>query len=752
MESLSTSLQAYHINALQEISDHLGLQPEKRPARKDWLVRELSWAIPKVAQSETVVQSLSEAERGALAVARAANTTISVRDVAMPLILAGLIYVDGVPTTASQPKLQDVLASLLRKGLIINVSEPQGTSLLRTFMPVYRFVIPEEVREVLPQTLLAIPQPRPSMMGLASPPARVREGELQQFLRQLFFMWSELRQQPALRLKSGDIGKRDRRRIAQALGLDEQEEDLAWVSTLHNVLESLHLTNEVDRNITAVDTDAAKLFWASTPVHQLRDLMVGYSRLSTSLRPEELLDNFSGFYRGFNLRSASEMRERVLQTLGEIAELEWVPFSLFLALLTGGRVGSFIFETEMLEVMLDSLRWYGANYRTDMEASLQTVEHEVLRAVLDELHTLGFVDLGYPKISDTASRHPSEPGYPCALRLTRWVRAYYNGVLPDGGEMVGQVILQPDFQLLALGPVSLQVLANLEQFAEREKIDESVITYRITRESVYQAFQRGESTATILGYLEDAIDQQGVVPQNIERSIEEWRHQHERIVVRREVSILQVDRPELLERLLDDTQVKQYVHRLDDRTAWIWPADIDRVEARLFELGDLPAHSRGPVNDLDHSLCWHDGGLQPRAPLPSLYVTGSLRRFAEPNNGRWQLTPETVQGAVSRGLDPLEMIELLETMTGESLPEIWYQRLKAWGNHFGDGSVAHVRLLRLKRAGALYELREADEQLHRWLRPLPGTTDLAIINETHWDEVVELLQAWGIEIENDRWW
>ena len=56
-------------------------------------------------------------------------------------------------------------------------------------------------------------------------------GNLEEFLRQLFFTWSEFRRKPAQLLKSGDIGKRDQRRMAEGLGLSE-EQDLHRVQLL----------------------------------------------------------------------------------------------------------------------------------------------------------------------------------------------------------------------------------------------------------------------------------------------------------------------------------------------------------------------------------------------------------------------------------------------------------------------------------------------------------------------------------------
>jgi len=291
---------------------------------------------------------------------------------------------------------------------------------------------------------------------------------------------------------------------------------------------------------------------------------------------------------------------------------------------------------------------------------------------------------------------------------------------------------------------------NLEQFAKREKIDDSVVTYRVTRDGAYRAFQRQESAATILAYLEEATGQPA--PQNVQRSLSEWHRQYERIVVRRQVSVLQVDTPEFLQQLLDDPILGAKLHRLNECTAWFHPQDQQGIQTRFLQLEILTAHSQGAKADLGNSLRWHDNELETRATVPSIYVTGALNRFAEPHNGRWRVTEESIQRAAATGMDAPAIIATVEEMTGESPTDHWQKQLKAWSSHYGGGQMAQVRLLRFERPGSLEELRRAEPMLHRWLRPLPNTHDLAIVNEQHTDEIQDLLNSWGVEVTTKRWW
>ena len=68
MESLHTSLENYHMNTVQQIAEHIDVALPKSQVRKAWLVRAVEEKIQEHAGSETYIQSLTSAERGALGV------------------------------------------------------------------------------------------------------------------------------------------------------------------------------------------------------------------------------------------------------------------------------------------------------------------------------------------------------------------------------------------------------------------------------------------------------------------------------------------------------------------------------------------------------------------------------------------------------------------------------------------------------------------------------------------------------------
>jgi hypothetical protein len=520
----------------------------------------------------------------------------------------------------------------------------------------------------------------------------------------------------------------------------DEERDAERLQWMQAILQALNVLESTVMTLSALDTDAVKLFWDASPRTQLAAILQSYANVTYNLPLSLNAVVQYAYYSTIPLRPSKEIRGQVLNLLKEIADAQWFPFSLFITFLSEGRAGSLVIADNILNTLYSNLRWYSAGRRGDLTTALQQLDRQAALAVLRELQMLGIVELGYPASGEA----------PSALQLTSLARAHFANQPFPAAVNGGQVILQPDFQILAMGPVALPILANLERFATREKFAESVVAYRITRAGAYQALQRGESPETIRVFLEEATGQP--VPQNVIRTLEEWGEQYERIVIRRDITILQTDDAAMLERLLNDKAAGRLLHRLDAHTAWLRAKDTAKLESHLQRQEMLPAYSQGPEADLPRSLRWDQDALRLRHPMPSLYVTGTLRRIAEHTNHHWELTRQSVRAAVAAGMDVPAVIALLEQMTGASLSPEWQKQLKAWGNHYGDAQMASVILLRLESDDALQELRRSDRRLSRWIKPLPHAAGLAVVDAKHYDEVQALLAEWGIDIEEKSWW
>ncbi len=738
VESLKQSLDLYHMDTLKQIAEHLNVDLPKGTVRKAWIVDAVDKRVCEIAGSTDFIGSLGQAERAILALLLKNGGGGTQRTITLPLMKAGLIYVEGQDANIDRPRLRDVVLRLMRAGLVLNLDDLGNVSTRRLFEPFDKIGIAPEVGRVLPRKLLTVPEPSSTVQSVAPPP-RVESADAELCLRQLFFLWAELRREPANRLKSGGIGKRDMRRIAKGLLMDEERDAdrLLWMQA---VLQALNALQSAPTMIHALDTSAVKLFWDASPRAQLATILQSYPNVMHDLALSLNAVAQYAYYSSVSIRPTKDIRGRVLTLLKEVAEAQWFPFPLFEVLLSEGRAGSLVMPDAILNSFYTNLRWYAANRRDDLTTALQQLDRQATLAVLKELQTLGVVELGYPATGEV----------PSALQLTPLARAHFANQTFPASENGGQVILQPDFQILAMGPVALPILANLERFATREKFAESVVAYRITREGAYQALQRGESPDTIRVFLEEATGQP--VPQNVIRTLEEWGEQYERIVIRRDITIMQTDDAAMLDRLLNDKATGKLLHRLDAHTAWLRAKDTAKLEAHLQQQEMLPAYSQGPEADLPRSLRWDQDALRPRHPMPSLYVTGTLRRIAQQTHNHWELTRQSLRTAIAAGMDVPAVIALLKQMTGAPLSPEWEKQLKAWGSHYGDAQVASVILLRLESDDALQELRRTDRRLGRWIKPLPHAAGLGVIEAKHYDEVQALLAEWGIAIEDKPWW
>jgi len=210
MEPLLIALNLYRWGDLQIIAREYGLYQERKKVLKAWAVKRLSQKIPQRAASRKLIGSLTEAQQAILALLIQAGGNAQMFDLIKPLVLGSLVR---LPTTEGEeqkprlPLLTTEIKVLLAQGLVLNINSSGGSN-LHTFSPLGKLVIPAEVLRVLPRELLSIPPPDLSKYS-CRPPARIAVVDPEDFLRQIFFVWAELRRQPGTARKAGGLYKRD---------------------------------------------------------------------------------------------------------------------------------------------------------------------------------------------------------------------------------------------------------------------------------------------------------------------------------------------------------------------------------------------------------------------------------------------------------------------------------------------------------------------------------------------------------------
>ena len=296
-----------------------------------------------------------------------------------------------------------------------------------------------------------------------------------------------------------------------------------------------------------------------------------------------------------------------------------------------------------------------------------------------------------------------------AFRLTplgRTVLAKQAALPPDQPAHTGKVIIQPNFQIMAIGPVALNVLARLDLFARREQADRGVFQYRLSRESVYQAQQLGWPVAEIIEFLEQTAET--ALPQNIRRSLEEWAGHHERIVFRSGVSLLQAANTDLLQHLLTESPAAKHLARpVADDVALIKNKQQNSLAAALVEQDLLPAISGADPSDADRSVIIRtDGHIQPVHAVPSLHLRGRLAQIAVETGDGWQLTAGSVRQSGGGRNRVNHLLDELRRLHRGQLPEPLVTRLKAWGGYYGQAAAETLTLLEFSDPVALQELSQ----------------------------------------------
>lgn len=645
---------------------------------------------------------------------------------------------------------EDVIARLTLQGLVFsqNVPLPPGTSgpYISKFQydPGPLLVVPEAVRRHLPA-------PEAPPRSTVPEPPTVKEGDPAVLLANLYLYWDYLRRSPVPLTKTGLVPKRLLRVINDLLlapysiaGGTGGEAESTCLFELRQLLAALGLVQSDGGTLQAAGEGALNIpeFWAWPRTRQIAACLAAWPTLGGGM------PSYEASAYGAHPEHA---RQGVLKALKAMPMARWFEPEELLDRLRVDDTNFLLPERGRVEA--SRATWYNSprnsaiyGKRSDILARFDAMEIAFVRSCLTGLlHQAGVVDLGYD--GDQLR----------AFRLTPPGSAFL-GVdgapqIAEAGEGYGsgKVVVQPSFQVLAMGPVGLDVLARLDLCAEREQADRAAFSYRLSRESVYRAQRLGLEAAGVIRLLEEisAVE----LPQNVRRSLEEWGALHERIVFRSGVSLLQAATPELLRQLLEDPATGKLLARVvAPRVALVAEKQPDRLVAALLEKGLLPAISGADPQSADRGATIDaDGTIRAIHQVPSLHLRGRLARLAEEvdADGReWRLTPDAVARAASGKTQVLALLEELTRLSRGPLPEKLVERIKAWGGYYGNAAVQTLTLIELRDPSTLDELRQ-HPLLKRYLTPFKaGDRPLAVVAEGRLAEVKEILAEMGMRVKD----
>ncbi|HXZ03385.1 MAG TPA: helicase-associated domain-containing protein, partial [Ktedonobacteraceae bacterium] len=376
------------------------------------------------------------------------------------------------------------------------------------------------------------------------------------------------------------------------------------------------------------------------------------------------------------------------------------------------------------------------------------VEGGFIRSLISgPLHWLGLVDMD--------SDHPD------SFRLVPDIAFITSETPVDIPELSwGRVVVQPNFEVIALAPVAEALLLDLDRFAERIQL-EHIAQYRLTRASVTHAIQSGLQAETIQHILEQAVG--GSIPQNVQYSLIEWERQARRIELWRGVTLLEVDDAELLDRLFANIETRNlFGRRLAPLLVEVLSDQLPVVQELLWRKDYLPAlvsakvydnlleNGRLPTREPQWRLL-QTGLLQPCHAVLNLYVVAEVEKITvfDEETGWRKITPESVQQACTSGLSLEHIVRFLQHYCEGGVPPSFLIRLKIWGDGYEQQTGIGVEKTPLLRVSSQAFLDiQADEEIGPLLgSEVPSDTRLVRVPLEALDRVLELLKDRGFTVE-----
>ncbi|MGD1991876.1 MAG: helicase-associated domain-containing protein [Anaerolineae bacterium] len=656
----------------------------------------------------------------------------------------------GNPHRKQNRTFEDLVASLTYHGLVFSRGAPLntgGTPYKLQFHPASVIYVPHVIRRHLPE-----PDPLPSRLSEWEP-SRVESGTPTLLLRDLYLYWDFVRRNDVDLVQSGFVGKRGMRAINQTLLspdplLDDarREDETGRLYLLRQLLEALGLVFRESSCLRPTEEDPLHVpeFWHLSPTEQLRRCLEAWPLLKGQNELRRESDKYA-----VNISNARRM---VLETLKHQPSGTWLEIEQLLEQ-TQARDRDFLFpEYAQIESYRGS--WYysriGGGYYGSPQSTLQEferLEYRFVHACLTGfLHQTGVVELGYDGKALQAYRL-SQAGQAILGEETAEGQGASADAPPAYLTDAGKIIIQPNFHIIAMGPVDLALLARLDLFAERQQVDQAAFEYRLSRESIYQAQQLGLEARRMIAFLERAGDVP--LPQNVERSLKEWAARHERIIFRSGLSLVQVADVDLLRSLMDDPQLGEHFARsVSDDVAVVRNGQHEALTSALVARGIFPAVSGASPVAADNSVTIDpDGSIELIHAVPNLHLQGRLSRVAEKTADGWRLTPRSVRRAGGSKERALRLLGELDRLHRGPLPEDLVAKIKAWGRYYGDAATETVTLIEFRDRMTLQEL-SARPELASYLTPfVAGERALAVVSAEDLPRVREVLNQLGVEVQ-----
>lgn len=753
-------LTSYNSTTLWDMVKASNLLPGSKKLPKEQLISFMQKEFFTQKRVQNSLAHLNERERAVLNRLRLRGDTVATQTFKRELLRAGLTTETPEPTPSSsyyvsyentyegQPRqnsavFEDIIARLTYYGLVFS-AEPAaattgGTPAKLQFHPAATLYIPTIIRPYLPT-------PKPVIQPVTQQPTHSQTADPLLFLRDLYLYWDFVRRAPIPLVQGGTIGKRSLKSINEILLQPDpllegarRENDTQHLFLLRLLLEALNLTRKWEGQVQLIGKDSATVapFWHKQTAEQVKQCVAVWSQLSD-------WGELTGEGSGYNPRYP-QARQLLLQELKKLETSDWVERSEIVGQLQDQNEDFLFAGHQHLTNPRNYSYYIGGIYVYSNKAEIlkklnQWEDEFVGQSIGRFLYSLGLVELGY--------HNPNTPAHAWhTFRFTPLGRQVLGTTSPSStAPDSGKLVIQPNFQLLAIGPVSLAVLAQCDRIAHRQKTDRGVFEYHLSRDSVYAAQQNGWAVSDIIEWLTETSGQP--LPQNVRRSLEEWGAHHERIVFRVHTHLLQAATPHLLQKLVQETPAGKVLTPVEGTAvALIKQGKVQPLRAALLSQGILPAVTGTAPEAVEQTVTVAENGrIHPLQTVPTLHLHRHLSQIAEVQpDGTWQLTAESVQRAGGSRPKLQHLLDELHRLSRGPLPESLINQVKTWGGYYGTASIQTLTLIEFEDSDTLAELLHHPD-LRPFLTPYPaGNRALATLPTEKLPQVTQHLAQLGIK-------
>lgn len=293
-------------------------------------------------------------------------------------------------------------------------------------------------------------------------------------------------------------------------------------------------------------------------------------------------------------------------------------------------------------------------------------------------------------------------------------------------------MVQPDFEVMVyLDHVTPLQLSMLERLAERVQIQSHMARYRLTRESIYQALERGMLLDDMLSNLSEGA---GIaLPQNVVASLRDWGAQRDKFTLYRYARLLELPSQEIRDQMLQSAVVgtaigERYILIKEENSS---TRKFSKIDYNM----SLPAALK--VSE--------DGHVTIVRQTTDVLLRPMLDRWAEPQpDGSWQFTPESVASVTKRG-GASTLLTMLDERLTHTIPPMLAVTLRAWAGERIKTSLGRISVIQLEDARVTEAIRTSTRFTNYILGGIGATT--LLVKQADLPRVRELLAASGIEAQ-----